>query len=54
MQTHTGISWCLTNAPNGVRKAAPVLDADTDTVLREVLGYAEAEINKLKDQQVLH
>lgn len=54
VQTHTGIPWCLTNAPNGVRKAAPVLGADTDTVLREVLEYAEAEISKLKDQQVLY
>lgn len=54
VQTHTGIPWRLTNAPNGVRKAAPVLGADTEAVLREVLGYADAEINKMKDQQVLY
>jgi crotonobetainyl-CoA:carnitine CoA-transferase CaiB-like acyl-CoA transferase len=54
VQTHTGIPWRLTDAPNGVRKAAPCLGADTDTVLREVLGYPDAEISKLKDQQVLY
>lgn len=54
VQTHTGVPWRLTNASNGVRKAAPCLGADTDTVLREVLGYPEAEISKLKDQQVLY
>lgn len=54
VQTHTGIPWRLTNAPNGVRKAAPCLGADTDTVLRDVLGYPAAEISKLKDQQVLY
>lgn len=54
VQTHTGIPLRLTGAPNGVRKAAPVLGADTDAVLREVLGYTDAEISKLKDQQVLY
>jgi len=54
VQTHTGIPWRLTNAPNGVRKAAPVLGVDTDTVLREVLGHTDAEISKLKEQRVLY
>jgi crotonobetainyl-CoA:carnitine CoA-transferase CaiB-like acyl-CoA transferase len=54
VQTHTGIPWRLTNASNGVRKAAPCLGADTDTVLRDVLGYPAAEISKLKEQRVLY
>jgi crotonobetainyl-CoA:carnitine CoA-transferase CaiB-like acyl-CoA transferase len=52
-QTHTGVPWLLTNAPNGVRSPAPLLGQHTDEVLREVLGYGEEKIARLKEQEVL-
>jgi len=54
VQTHTGIPWILTNAPNGVRTSAPLLGQHTDEVLRDVLGYADEEIAQLRAQQVLY
>lgn len=53
-QTHAGIPWILTNSPNGVRSPAPLLGQHTDEVLREVLGYADEDITRLKEQQVLY
>jgi crotonobetainyl-CoA:carnitine CoA-transferase CaiB-like acyl-CoA transferase len=52
--THTGIPWLLTHAPNGVRAPAPLLGQDTDQVMRDVLGYADSEIARLKEEQVLY
>jgi crotonobetainyl-CoA:carnitine CoA-transferase CaiB-like acyl-CoA transferase len=54
VRTHTGIPWILTNAPNGVRAPAPLLGQDTDQVMRDVLGYADEEIARLKEQKVLY
>lgn len=54
IQTHTGIPWLLTNAPNGVRSPAPLLGQYTDEVLRRVLGYTDEDIRRLKEQQVLY
>ena len=54
MQTHTGIPWRLTNAPNGVRTPAPLLGADTEAVMQELLGYSSEMIAKLKEEQVLY
>ncbi len=53
VQTHTGIPWVLTNAPNGVRSAAPLLGQHTHEVLRDVLGYTDDDIARLREQQVL-
>jgi crotonobetainyl-CoA:carnitine CoA-transferase CaiB-like acyl-CoA transferase len=53
-QMHTGIPWILTNAPNGVRSPAPLLGQHTDEVLRDVLGYADEDIARLREQQVLY
>jgi crotonobetainyl-CoA:carnitine CoA-transferase CaiB-like acyl-CoA transferase len=51
---HTGIPWLLTNAPNGVRAPAPLLGQDTDQIMREVLGYTEQDIARLKEEKVLY
>jgi crotonobetainyl-CoA:carnitine CoA-transferase CaiB-like acyl-CoA transferase len=51
---HTGIPWILTNAPNGVRAPAPLLGQHTDEVMREVLGYSEQDIARLKEEKVLY
>jgi benzylsuccinate CoA-transferase BbsF subunit len=53
-QTHSGIPWILTNAPNGVRSPAPLLGQHTDEVVRNVLGYTDEDIAHLRDQQVLY
>jgi crotonobetainyl-CoA:carnitine CoA-transferase CaiB-like acyl-CoA transferase len=54
VQTHTGIPWILTNAPNGVRSPAPLLGQHTDEVLRDVLRYTDEDIARLRAQQVLY
>jgi len=54
MRKHTGIPYSLGRRPNGVRKAAPVLGADTNAVLSEVLGYSADEIRALRDSKVLY
>ena len=45
---HTGIPWLFSNRPNGVRSPAPCLGADTDDVLRALLGYDMTRIEKLR------
>jgi benzylsuccinate CoA-transferase BbsF subunit len=52
--THTGIPWLLTNAPNGVRSHAPLLGEHTDEVMRNVFGYSDDAIAKLKEEKVLY
>ncbi|HKA54351.1 MAG TPA: CoA transferase, partial [Candidatus Binatia bacterium] len=54
VRTHTGIPWLLTNVPNGVRAPAPLLGEHTDQVMREVLGYSEEDLAKLKEEKVLY
>jgi len=51
---HTGIPWILTNAPNGVRAPAPLLGQHTDEVMRDVLGYADQDIARLKEEKILY
>jgi len=52
-QTHTGIPWRLSNAPNGVRAPAPLLGQHTDAVMRDILGYSDAEIARLREDRIL-
>jgi benzylsuccinate CoA-transferase BbsF subunit len=54
VRTHTGIPWLLANAPNEVRAPAPLLGQDTDQVMRDILGYSDEAIAKLKEGQVLY
>jgi crotonobetainyl-CoA:carnitine CoA-transferase CaiB-like acyl-CoA transferase len=49
-----GIPWRLTHSPNGVQKPAPLLGQDTDQVMRDVLGYSEERIARLKEEKVLY
>ena len=51
---HTGIPYRLARRRNGVRCAAPVLGADTDAVLSEVLGYSAETIEQLRQEKVLY
>jgi crotonobetainyl-CoA:carnitine CoA-transferase CaiB-like acyl-CoA transferase len=53
VRTHTGIPYRLGQRENGVRSAAPLLGADTEAVLGEVLGMSPDEIRTLRADKVL-
>ena len=48
-RTVPGIPWRLSNGPNGLRCAAPLLGEHTTQVLCEVLGYSDRAIADLLD-----
>jgi crotonobetainyl-CoA:carnitine CoA-transferase CaiB-like acyl-CoA transferase len=50
---HAGIAWKMSETPCRVRKAAPMLGEDTDSILSELLGYSIAEIERLHQDEVL-
>ncbi len=54
VRVHTGIPWLLTNAPHGVQAPAPLLGQHTTEVLRDILGYSEEEIARLREEQVVY
>lgn len=51
---HAGIPWRLSEAPNGVRSPAPVLGADTEAVMQELLGYPPSRVAALREAKVLY
>lgn len=53
VRPHTGIPWRMTTRPNGVQRAAPCAGADTDAVLRDVLGYDAQHIAMLRADGIL-
>ncbi|WP_030741224.1 CaiB/BaiF CoA-transferase family protein [Streptomyces sp. NRRL F-5135] len=50
---HEGVPIRLTRTPGGVRRAAPVLGADTDEVLRDVAGISPERLRRLHEEGVL-
>ncbi len=48
VRRHVGVPWRMSASECRVRRPAPALGADTDTVLRDVCGYDEAEIAALR------
>ncbi|WP_406464108.1 CoA transferase [Streptomyces sp. NBC_01622] len=50
---HEGVPIRLTRTPGAVRKAAPVLGADTDAVLEEVAGFSAERVQQLREAGVL-
>ncbi len=48
-----GIPWRLTIAPNGMRRAAPLLGEHTEEVLGDVLGYSPGEIQALVESEAV-
>nr|WP_275942459.1 CoA transferase [Rhodococcus sp. MS16] len=50
---HEGIPVRRNSEPGSIRRAAPVLGADTDDVLKSVLGYSDKRITGLRDQSIL-
>ena len=52
-RTHAGIAWKMSETPCRVRKTAPVLGADSDSILSSMLGYSDQEIERLHKNDVL-
>jgi crotonobetainyl-CoA:carnitine CoA-transferase CaiB-like acyl-CoA transferase len=50
---HAGIPWQMSGTPCEVRTAAPLRGQHTDYVLCDILGFSEAEVQKLREGQVL-
>jgi len=50
---HEGIPVRRNSEPGSIRRAAPVLGADTDDVLKSVLDYDDKLIARLRDQAIL-
>ena len=48
-----GIPIKLSRTPGEVRKAAPVLSADSESLLAEYLGLSPEQIADLRDKQVI-
>ena len=53
VRAHAGIPWRLTHGPSVVRAPAPLLGQHTDEVLRELLGYSDAQIGRLHEASAL-
>ena len=54
IRKHTGIPWVLTESPSNVQTQAPLLGQHTDQIMRDILGYSDEQIAKLKEQEVLY
>lgn len=50
---HAGIPWQMSGTPCEVQAAAPVRGQHTNYVLRDIVGLSEAEVQQLRDGQVL-
>jgi crotonobetainyl-CoA:carnitine CoA-transferase CaiB-like acyl-CoA transferase len=53
-RTHAGIPWTMSGTPCRVRAAAPVLGADTDSILSTLLGFSAEQIAQLRADGVLN
>ena len=52
-RVHAGIPWKMSETPCAVRHAAPLAGADTDEVLRTLLGLSADEIEELRRAEVV-
>ena len=50
---HAGVPWRMSASDCRVRAAAPCVGADTDAVLRDVCGYSDANIARLREAGAL-
>jgi benzylsuccinate CoA-transferase BbsF subunit len=53
MRLHAGIPWKMSGTPCAVRRPAPIRDADTEEVLKSILGYTRDRIDQLRKAEVL-
>jgi benzylsuccinate CoA-transferase BbsF subunit len=54
VRKHAGIPWRMSRTPTAVRRPAPCLGEHTDAVMRDLLGYSPAEVQRLRDEGVLN
>jgi crotonobetainyl-CoA:carnitine CoA-transferase CaiB-like acyl-CoA transferase len=52
-RTHAGVPWSMSATPCKVRRAAPILGADTDEVLMSLLGFSAEKIESLRRGSVI-
>ena len=52
-RAHAGIPWLLDRRANGVQRPAPCLDADTDRLLGEILGYGKKRLADLRARRII-
>lgn len=52
-RAHAGIPWKMSDTPCAVRASAPMPGADTDEVLRTLLGVSPGEIERLRAAEVI-
>jgi len=52
-RTHAGVPWSMSATPCKVRRAAPILGADTDEVLTSLLGFSPEKIGSLRRDGVI-
>jgi crotonobetainyl-CoA:carnitine CoA-transferase CaiB-like acyl-CoA transferase len=50
--THAGTPWHFSATPVSVRRPAPQLGEATEYVMKEILGYSDAEFQKLRAEDV--
>jgi benzylsuccinate CoA-transferase BbsF subunit len=50
---HAGIPWTMSATPCVVERAAPLTGVDTDEVLQRLLGLSPAEIDALREAEVI-
>jgi crotonobetainyl-CoA:carnitine CoA-transferase CaiB-like acyl-CoA transferase len=53
-RVHAGIPWQMTKTSCEVQTAAPLRGQHTDYVLRDILGFSAADVQKLRETQVLY
>jgi len=51
---HAGVPWHMSPSECKVRKPAPLLGADTEDILENLLGYSPQEVARLREEQVLY
>lgn len=52
-QQHCGVPWRMSRTECAVRAPAPLIGADTDDVLTQMLGYSAAEVQRLRQAGAL-
>jgi crotonobetainyl-CoA:carnitine CoA-transferase CaiB-like acyl-CoA transferase len=50
---HAGIPWRMSGTPCAVRSAAPLRGADTEDVLKTLLGYTRDRVEQLRKAEIL-
>lgn len=52
-RVHAGVPWTMSATPTKVQKPGPLRGVDTDSVLRDIAGYSQEEIERFRADGVL-